>query len=88
MLILVISYPVSDKYQQGIVRIFFMKKTSVTIFMPFEALEGDLHRNVAHIQVHLTGPYSSNAHPPKAFSLYLVTARRKHVMESGCRSRL
>jgi hypothetical protein len=40
MLILVISYLVSDRYLQGIVRIFFMKKTSVTIFMPFEALEG------------------------------------------------
>jgi hypothetical protein len=45
-----------------------MKKTSVTIFMPFEALEGDLYRNVAHCQVHLTGPYSGNAHPPRALA--------------------
>jgi hypothetical protein len=56
-----------------------MKRTSVTIFMPFEALEGDLYRNVAHSQAHLTGPYSGNAHPPWAFSLHLVTARTKHV---------
>jgi hypothetical protein len=45
-----------------------MKKTSVTIFMPFEALEGELYRNVAHSPVHLTGPYSGNAHPPRALA--------------------
>jgi hypothetical protein len=59
MLILVISYLVSDKYLQGIVRIIFLWKKQVwQFFMPFEALEGDLYRNVVHSQVHLTGPYS------------------------------
>jgi hypothetical protein len=45
-----------------------MKKTSATIFMPFGALEGDLYTNVAHSQVHLRGPNSSNARPPRALA--------------------
>jgi hypothetical protein len=32
----------------GIARIFFDKKKSVTSFMPFEALQGELYRNLAH----------------------------------------
>jgi hypothetical protein len=43
-----------------------MKKSSVTIFMAFEDLEGNLYRKVVHSQVHLTGPYSGNACPPRA----------------------
>jgi len=58
MLILVICYLVSDKYLQGIVRIIFYEKNKWQFFMPFEALKGDLYKNVAHSQVHVTGPYS------------------------------
>jgi hypothetical protein len=39
----------------AIARIVFMKK-KVTSFMPFETLQGELYRNLAHSQVRLTGP--------------------------------